>query len=389
MTGTESQSRAQVIAAGHICLDIILQMQVSEFSFRPGTLQAIGPPVVSLGGCVSNTGLALKKLGAVVHLVGKIGADPIGDLLRLELQKFGDAAEGLTRSSQENTSYSVIISPHGADRMILHFSGTNDSFTANDVDSALLRPAEIFHFGYPPLMRRMFEDEGRELEEVFRRAKQKKFLTSLDMAYPDPNSPAGRVNWRAIAARVLPQVDIFLAAYEEVAYMLEPDSWRRHAQVSATNLRRVAETACNMGAAVVAIKLGNRGLYLRTSDQARLSQDCRLSSEDWVNRELWAPVFKVNVVGTTGAGDATVAGFLYGILRRFPVEQVCRIACAVGACNIEAADAVSGILPFELLERRMREGWNQEPCPESWPAIAPGVFAGPNDRKRVTDGSSR
>lgn len=394
MRGSEPQSGAEVIVAGHICLDIIPQMQWSDFRFRPGTLAEVGPVVVSLGGCVPNTGLALRKLGAVVHLVSKIGTDPIGDLLQLELRRFGEAGDGLTRSSQEDTSYSVIISPRGGDRMILHFPGANDSFTAEDVGSALSRPAEIFHFGYPPLMRKMFENNGRELEEVFRQAKQKGLLTSLDMAYPDPNSPAGRVNWGAIISRVLPHVDIFLPSYEELSCMLDTETSRglvrdgscSLAHIDTTNLQRLGKAACSMGAAVVAIKLGKRGLYVRTNNQTRLSHaHGRWSAENWANRELWTSVFKVNLVGTTGAGDATVAGFLYGILRRLPVEQVCRVACGVAACNVEAADAISGILPFELVERRMREGWEQGACPagESWPAIAPGVFAGANDRKHV------
>jgi sugar/nucleoside kinase (ribokinase family) len=394
MSGSEPQSRPEVIVAGHICLDMIPQIHASELSFRPGTLEEVGPAVVSLGGCVPNTGLALKKLGAVVHLVAKIGTDPIADLLQLELRKVGEHGEGLTRSSQEKTSYSIIISPPGGDRMILHFPGSNNSFTADDVRSALSRPAKIFHFGYPPLMRRMFEDDGRELEAVFRQAKKKGLLTSLDMAYPDPNSPAGRVNWRAIAARVLPHVDVFLPSYEELVCMLEPetsyglvnDGYRPLVHVDTTNLQRLAKSACNMGAAVVAVKLGNRGLYVRTSNQARLNQTRRLCSDNWANRELWTTVFKVKLVGTTGAGDATVAGFLYGILRHFRLEQVCRLACAVGACSVESADAISGVLPFELVERRMREGWEQETCPAggSWSLIAPGVFAGSNDRKLGT-----
>ena len=393
MSETEPQARPEVIVAGHICLDIIPEMQATEFSFRPGTIQQIGAPVVSLGGCVPNTGLALKKLGAIVHLVGRIGTDAIGDLLRLELQKFGEAGDGLTRS-KENTSYSVILSPRGGDRMILHFPGTNDSFTADDVEAAFGQPAEIFHFGYPPLMRGMFDNDGRELEKIFRRAKQKSLLTSLDMAYPDPNSPAGRANWRAIAARVLPYVDVFLPSYEELICMFEGEvpggvtSGRASeiARVDSTNFQRLAQAACNMGAAVVAVKLGSRGLYVRTSNRARLRQTPKLSAEDWADRELWTTVFQTRVVGTTGAGDATVAGFLYGILHRFPVEQVCRLACAVGACNVEAADSISGILPFDLVQHRMREGWEQKSCPavENWTMIAPGVFAGSNDRKSVS-----
>lgn len=389
------QDGVEVIVAGHMCLDIIPQMYQPDFRFRPGTLEEVGPAGVSLGGCVSNTGLALKKLGAAVHLVSKIGTDPLGDLLQLELRKFGETGSGLTKSSQEKTSYSVLLSPRGGDRMVLHYPGANDSFSAQDVGDALSKPAEIFHFGYPPLMRKMYENEGCELEQVFCQAKQKGLLTSLDMAYPDPSSPAGRVNWRAIAARVLPYVDLFLPSYEELVCMLEPEGSRRFiengsralAHIDVTALRRLGEIACGMGVAVVAIKLGNHGLYVRTNTLDRLRQAGRkLCSENWANRELWTPVFKIKVVGTTGAGDATVAGFLYGILRGFPVEQACRIACAVGACSVESADALGRIMPFELVEQRMRAGWEHEVCPVAgeWPEIAPGVFAGTNDRLRGT-----
>ena len=346
---------------------------------------------MSLGGCVSNTGLALKKLGATVHLVSKIGRDPLGELVQLELRKFGETGSGLAKSSAESTSYSVLLSPQGGDRMVLHYPGSNDSFSAHDVQSAFLKPAKIFHFGYPPLMRKMFDEEGRDLEEVFRQAKERGLLTSLDMAYPDPSSPAGGVNWRAIATRVLPHVDLFLPSYEELACMLEPENSGSLikngslalAHIDVDTLQRLGETACQMGAAVVAIKLGNRGLYLRTTTLDRLSKTShKLLSEDWANRELWTSVFKVKIIGTTGAGDATVAGFLYGILRAFPPEQVCRIACAVGACNVESADALSGIMPFELVEQRMQAGWEQEECEAGggWHAIVPSVLAGPKDR---------
>jgi len=386
------QRGVEVIVAGHMCLDIIPEMRQSGFRFVPGTLEEVGPATVTLGGCVSNTGLALKKLGAEVHLVAKIGTDPLGDLLQLELRKFGEIGSALTRSPGESTSYSVLISPQGADRMVLHYRGTNDSFSTDDVISALSQPAQIFHFGYPPLMRKMFENEGRELEQIFRQAKREGLLTSLDMAYPDPDSPAGHADWSRITARVLPYVDIFCPSYEELACMLRPEmssSLLAHgsealANVDTNTLGELSEIACRMGAAVVAIKLGNRGLYVRTNHSERLrSAGPDIHFEGWANRELWTSVFKVKVVGTTGAGDATVAGFLYGILRGLPVEQVCRVACAVGACNVEAADATSGIVSFKGVEQRLRSGWEQEACSagKAWHAILPGVFAGPNDRK--------
>ena len=64
----------------------------------------------------------------------------------------------------------------------------------------------------------------------------------------------------------------------------------------------------------------------------------------WCGRELWVPCFIPDtLVGTTGAGDATIAGFLTALLRGVSPERALTIASAVGACNVEAADALSGV----------------------------------------------
>ena len=78
----------------------------------------------------------------------------------------------------------------------------------------------------------------------------------------------------------------------------------------------------------------------------------------WAGQELWAPCFQVQVAGTTGAGDATLAGFLSALLRDLPPRQAVIAAVAVGACNVEAVDTISGIRPWEetLGPRRRRLG---------------------------------
>jgi sugar/nucleoside kinase (ribokinase family) len=119
-----------------------------------------------------------------------------------------------------------------------------------------------------------------------------------------------------------------------------------------------------MGARVVMIKLGDRGVYLRTAGLSRLAGMGRAAPQDlnaWANRELWAPCFRVNVVGTTGSGDATIAGFFSALLRGFSPSQAVTTAVAVGACNVEAADALSGIRTWEETQARIREGWERLP----------------------------
>ncbi len=55
---------------------------------------------------------------------------------------------------------------------------------------------------------------------------------------------------------------------------------------------------------------------------------------------MWAPCFDVEVVGTTGSGDATIAGFLSALLRDASPEEAMTMAVAVGACNVEARRCV-------------------------------------------------
>jgi sugar/nucleoside kinase (ribokinase family) len=114
-----------------------------------------------------------------------------------------------------------------------------------------------------------------------------------------------------------------------------------------------------MGAAVVGLKLGDQGIYLRTtSDPARLHRLGKIVlSESWLNRELLAPAFQVATVGTTGAGDCAVAGFLAAVLRGLGPEDALTAAVGAGACNVEVADAISGIPTWDALQARIHAGW--------------------------------
>ncbi len=110
-----------------------------------------------------------------------------------------------------------------------------------------------------------------------------------------------------------------------------------------------------MGVQAALIKLGHRGLYLRTGAAAALATAGDVST--WANKELWAPAFRANEVGATGSGDSAIAGFLAAFLRGLPADETAIMAAAVGACNVEAADALSGIRSWEETRARVAAGW--------------------------------
>lgn len=357
-------SQRTCIAAGHICLDIIPDLLGQKgflSAIKPGHLLAVGAPSMSPGGSVSNTGLALQKVGIHTRLMGKIGEDPFGRELHALLSAIDPHLTSQMRAVPgEHTSYSFIISPPDSDRVFLHSSGANNTFGAADIDYDQVAEADLFHFGYPTLMATLLASDGRELSELLRRAKATGVTTSLDTSMFDRSGPAGSVNWPALLARTLPYVDVFLPSLDEVLLMLDPQ--RDPQRFSVDQVRDLAADLLDFGARIVVLKQGQRGIYVRTGSMAapgELGRAYAGAAPDWARRELWAPAFVAHVVGTTGAGDCAVAGFLASIMRKEALEQALLAAAAVGACNVEAADPYTGLRSWRETMARVAAGWPQ------------------------------
>ena len=109
--------KKKVIAAGHICLDITpmfpdRKVQHPGELLSPGKLLEVGAADVHTGGSVANTGLAMKKLGADVSLMGKVGKDAFGNMI-LDILKKHDADTDMLIEEGEETSYSVVLAIPG------------------------------------------------------------------------------------------------------------------------------------------------------------------------------------------------------------------------------------------------------------------------------------
>jgi sugar/nucleoside kinase (ribokinase family) len=384
-------ARLSAVVAGHICLDMIpdfTHLRLGQFAeqFQPGHLITAGSATLGTGGPVSNTGLALHRLGVSTRLVARVGADPFGEIVRSMVSRDDPRlAEGIVSDPATSTSYTVVISAPGMDRTFLHCPGANDRFGAEDINLEIVRSVSLFHFGYPPIMRRMYIDGGRELVEVMRCAQATGATTSLDMTFPDPSIEGGRVDWRAILYATLPHVDIFLPSIEELLFMLRRRAFEQMWQAGGAQgfLERITPDLLSdlsgellgLGVKVAGIKLGERGFYLRTAPADRLARMGRAAPSDlpaWADQELWAPCFRAHVVGTTGAGDATIAGFFAALLRDLSPLQAIIAGVAVGACNVEAADALSGICSWDATQSRLASGWQQHPMHLDSPAWRPG-----------------
>ena len=366
--------KPKVICAGHVCIDItpvFAQKQkvirISEI-LEPGKLVHMNSVEIHTGGSVANTGLAMKILGNDVRLMGMIGCDAFGHMIKDIFDSYG--AGGLIEVEGANTSYSVVLAIPGLDRTILHDPGANDNFSCKDIPWDELDGTALFHFGYPPIMKQMYADNGDELSKMFRLLKEKDIATSLDLAVVDSNNPAAKADWQMILEKALPYVDFFVPSFEEICWMLDRsslDELNNTADDPTKNLdlvryaKPLAEKCIEMGCGTVMIKCGTSGMYYKTAGRERMSgvgRNLRLHPGLWKDQEGVQPCYEAEtVLSATGSGDVSIAAYLSAVLNGESPRQCAALAAAEGAASVTTYDALSGILPLNELLKRINAGW--------------------------------
>jgi sugar/nucleoside kinase (ribokinase family) len=269
-------------------------------------------------GTAGGTALTLAKLGARTRSAGAIGADPLGDLLVELLQRRGVETDLLLRRDDVQTSASVLpIRPNG-ERPAFHVIGANATYGADDAPLDDVAAADALHLGAPEFM------GGEAAARILAHAGANGTHTSADvLAGGDP----GLLEWIGPA---LPHVDVFLPNDEQVLGFTGADS-----------LEAGCRALIERGVGMVAATCGAEGALLVEGGRDAIR----------------VPAFAVDVVDTTGCGDAFSAGFVVGLgLGRSPRDAAvlgCAAAALVagglgsdhGEFDLAAADAFAASTP--------------------------------------------
>lgn len=271
-----------------------------------------------VGGCAANTGIDLAVMGARTAICGCVGRDGGGMFIRNTLERKGLDVSGLVEADGVATSYTFIMIGSDGQRRYIHHVGANARFTDSDVPDSLIAQARLLHMGGSFLMPAM---DGEPTARVLRRARALGVTTAMDTAF----NP--RVDCRALVEPCLPHLDIFIPSIEEA-----------QAIAGLTDPVAILDFFAGYRIPILGIKLGSEG--------------CILCAEGRTHR---LPVFKVTPVDSSGAGDAFMAGFLYGILKGWDVERSARMANATAAFCIQSIGCSAGVRPAEEIERFMEE----------------------------------
>lgn len=289
-----AEQEIDLLIIGEINPDLILTGQDVTPDFGQAE-KLIEGANLTIGSSSVITACGAARLGLSVAVMGLIGDDEFGRFMLQAMQRRGVNTSAVAVDPMVPTGISVILS-QPEDRAILTYPGTMPHLRLEHIDESTLARARHLHVGSYFL-----HDALRPvLPDLFARARMQGLSTSLDCNW----DPAGR--WDISA--MLPHLDIFFPNENEVQHITGAGDLR-------SGLAQLAKQVTTL-----AVKLGPEGGL----------------AQQWDNI-VRAPALPVDVVDTTGAGDSFNAGFLYGHLNDYHLQDALTLACACGSLSTRAA----------------------------------------------------
>lgn len=278
-----------VISIGNINIDISFYVdKIPEIDYE--VLADLG---IFHGGAAANFAVAASRLGLKVGIIGCVGNDYFGKKAIEELEKEGVITNFIKIVNEKLTGMVCVIVEKNGNRRMLAYRGANE-YLEKVIDEVA---NEIPHCRYIQLC----NVNKRVLTKVKEKIKEAKI--SLD--------PGGRV------------VELSLNDLEGIDLLL----------LNEVECKKLTNMNCKEGAYllskyvdIIVVKMGEKGAYLFDG-----------------NKEIEIPAIKVNVIDTTGAGDAFNAGFITGLIRGLSLEECLHWGIATASLKIQKKGARNGL----------------------------------------------
>jgi sugar/nucleoside kinase (ribokinase family) len=311
MTSTGPGDRPHVIAFGTHVLDVlgrpVPEIPPGQASIRLEQIR------VTAAGTAAGVAVDLALLGARVTSIGAVGTDALGDLLLATMGARGVDVDNVVRLPDVQTSASILpIRPNG-DRPALHVVGANGAVRLGQLDLSPLAEASAIHLGGLDTMDGLTD---ADLHHLLQTVHGHGLFVTMDIQSGAQALRADRVR------RLMPYVDVFFPNIEQAA-----------ALTGLSDPVAIARRLLAVGPGAVVLTMGEQGsLYVSETEQ------------------IHQPALEVDVVDTTGCGDAFCAGYLLSVLRGLSLREALRRATAAATLVASGLGSDAGLTDWDGLE---------------------------------------
>jgi sugar/nucleoside kinase (ribokinase family) len=273
---------------------------------------------LTVAGTAGGTVVDTAKLGLNSLAVGAVGDDEKADWVLMTLNKHGVDTSAMQRLEGIPTSATILnVRPNG-ERPALHVRGASDHFDVPEAMYDQVFDAPIVHLGGTGLLKRL---DGPASLMLLREAKRRGCTVTFDLI-------AANAETFGIVRHLLPYIDYFMPSVEEAQ-----DMSGQQGPVDC------AKFYIDKGATACAFTMGGDGAYFAHKDGTRIK----------------SPAYDIQVVDTTGCGDAFDAGFICALHYKMDTETSLRFAQACAALVAGGLGSDAGIVSLDDTLAKMAE----------------------------------
>lgn len=307
------EKKFDCVVVGSCVVDVLARPVPLTEPIGGGRLIESDPLVLTTGGIVSNSGIAMARLGMRVAAFTYVGNDEWAEVIRHRYKVEGvDTSALVTHPTGATSTTAVLIDPSG-ERTFVHCVGAprmlDKQALLGQLD--LFAKSRVMLIGYYPLMTRLQND----LPEVFAAIRETGCLTAMDAA-----ADGGTME---PLAKILPHLDFYLPSESEAQH-----------QTGLHEPRAIISAYREAGAkGWLGIKLGSKGAIISPKPGEFI--------------DVLAVKAPGPVIDTTGAGDCFLGGVLTGVLRGLSPADAGRLGAATGACCVTGLGATTAIRGYD------------------------------------------
>ncbi len=323
-----------IVIAGNILVDMV--NMIDKYPEK-NMLANIHESEYAVGGCVPNTIIDIAKIDSDIFLsaIGKVGNDENGRFVVSQMKKYGIDISGVKIDENTSTATSFVMTEKtSGERTFFYSGGANRCFGIEDINIDKL-DCKILHMGYILLLDALDAEDaeyGTKMARLLYEASKKGIKTSIDVV----SEEGTRFREKIIPA--LRHCDY--AIMNEIESCAVTGLSPRNSD-GTLNIENIKNTMKHF------IEIGVREKVIVHCTEAGFIADKNGEFVTVSSLELPDGYIK----GSVGAGDAFAAACLYGLYKEWDNKKILEFASAAAACNLSAADSISGMKSAKEIEK--------------------------------------